>query len=273
MEFKADMHCHTTCSDGSLSPIDVLHLAKEKGLSGLSITDHDTIEAYDKRTLTEAQILGIELCPGVEFSTHHLQCSIHILGYAFDLNSMLLKEFCKRHQERRRHRNTSILRRLRFKGCSITEEDLYERYKKEKTVGRPHIALLMVERGFVKSIKEAFDKYIGDNKSCYDPGLPFTVEETIDVIHKAGGKAFIAHPHLIAHKKILKNLFQMSFDGLECYYSFSHHPNQSTLLQKAEELGWLVSGGSDFHGEVRPTIPLGASYIGRKEFDAIMRPT
>ncbi|PCI92414.1 phosphatase [Candidatus Aerophobetes bacterium] len=268
MEFRADMHCHSECSDGSLSPLELLSLAKEKGLSGLSITDHDTVEAYRKDVLEKAEELGIEICTGVEFSCQINGTNVHLLGYNLDLNSKPLLELCKRHQVRRKNRNDEILRLLDQHGFPVKQEDLAES-SHGKVIGRPHIAQVMLNKGYVASIKEAFNHYIGDNKCCYCPGESFSVEETIKVIREAGGKAFIAHPHLVKKGGVLRALLEMPFDGIECYYALFNRSANEKWLNVGKDKGWLISGGSDFHGELKPQIPLGASYVDRDTFDAI----
>lgn len=268
MEFRADLHCHSTYSDGQLSPTELVRHAHQLGLQGLSITDHDTVEAYTEEVFALAHSLGIILCTGVEFSCQIHCVSIHVLGYGFDPSSSVLLTLCKRHQLRRMHRNLNILKKLKEHGMMISEEELKHKVP-TNVIGRPHIALLMIEKGYVSSIAEAFNFYIGDGKSCFDPGEAFSVDETIEVIHAAHGKAFIAHPHLIKRKKILRELLNKPFDGLEAYYgAFQHHDNQKWLTI-AKEREWLISGGSDFHGELKPYIGLGASWVNEETFSKV----
>lgn len=259
--FKADLHTHTTCSDGSFSPEELIAHAKEIGLSALSITDHDTIDAY-KRAIPAAKAAGIILGSGVEFSALFKSMSVHVLGYDIDLHSIPLHAFCARHQERRYLRNRAILAKLAAHGMVIEEEEL-------KGCGRPHIAQLMVEKGFVPTIAAAFQKYIGDHRSCFVRGESFSVEETLDIIHQAGGKAFLAHPHLIEHRNKIKPLLELSFDGIECYYARFPRTDADKWVKMAAERGLLVSGGSDFHGTVKHFLPLGASFVDEEHFQAI----
>ena len=214
--FRADLHCHTTCSDGTFSPEQLLHLAKEKELSGISITDHDTIEAYCTAPAIAKQ-LGIKLGSGVEFSSVFQNLSVHILGYDFDLDSPAIVKLCERHRLRRTERNKRILENLSRLGMPIFEQEFPA--GKEHTIGRPHIAHLMIKKGYVATMREAFGLYIGDGKPCFDPGVGISSEETIKAIHQGGGKAFIAHPHLLEHARKIKHLLQLPFDGLECYYA------------------------------------------------------
>lgn len=271
MEFKADMHCHSTFSDGTLTPFEILDLAKTLHLKGLSITDHDTIDAYSLEFLDKAKNMQIEIIPGVEFSCQQSHYPIHVLGYNFSLECLILKDLCLRHAERRKQRNRVILEKLKSRGLNILEEELESSKHIHHVIGRPHIAAVMVKKGYVSSIEEAFKKYIGEGRPCYDMGDIITVEETIEIIHKAKGKVFIAHPHLITKKEILKELLSLPFDGIECYYAnFPMHKNIK-WLDIAERHHLLISGGSDFHGSVKPNIALGSSYVNLETFDKIRK--
>lgn len=268
MEFKADLHCHSTCSDGTLSPFEILELAKKTGLQGLSITDHDTIEAYTEAFFSKAKDLEIEIIPGVEFSCQQNHHPVHILGYNFSLEDEGLKHLCKRHHTRRKHRNEAILMKLNAKGLTLSPEEL-QQSNDIQVIGRPHIASLMIKKGYVKSIDEAFKKYLGEGKPCYDPGEVISVEETVEIIHKANGKAFIAHPHLISRNSVLKELLNMSFDGIECFYANFPMKKNLKWVEVAKSHSLLMSGGSDFHGSVKPSIALGASFTNLEFFNKI----
>ena len=265
-EFRVDLHCHTTCSDGTLSPEEVIRLAKQIGLSGLCITDHDTIEAY-QFAIPFSKEIGIEMITGAEFSASHNGTSVHILAYSFAPDSEVIKNFCHRHIERRTNRNREILDLLAKNKMPITEEELAEYSTKAKhTVGRPHIAMAMIKKGYVSNVKEAFKRYIGDGKPCYARGQTFTVEYILDVIHQANGLAIIAHPHLLEDHVTLRYLLELPFDGIECYYARFAPDNEKRWLEIAQKKKWLATGGSDFHGEIKPTIPLGCSWIGEETF-------
>jgi len=265
--FRADLHCHSTCSDGTLSPEELLKLAQERGLSGLSITDHDTIDAY-KTAIPAAKALGIRLGTGVELSCEHLETSVHILGYDYSLTTPSIKALCARHQRRRTERNRLILANLKKHKMPIEEEEL-QKFGQERTIGRPHIAQLMIEKGYVKTVKEAFNRYLGEGKSCYAQGAVFTALEAIEVLHQAGGKAFLAHPQLLPKTAPLKEILQLPFDGLECYYSLFGKETSQKWLEIAEKKKWLVSGGSDFHGGAKPDVVLGCSFVDQETFEKI----
>jgi len=263
--FRADLHCHTTCSDGSMTPEELILHAKEIGLSGVSITDHDCIIAY-KTAIPAAKKAGILLGNGVEFSSVDQGLSIHVLGYDFDLKSPELNAYCKRHIERRRNRNQRIIEKLAEKGMVVEVEE-----SQERPIGRPHIALALVEKGYVNSIQDAFNRFIGDGKPCFDPGVPMQTDETIEVIHRAGGKAFIAHPHLLKSRHHISKLLEKPFDGVECYYSKCSPVQEKKWVNIAKERGLLMSGGSDFHGAIKPGIPLGCSWVDQETFERIFQ--
>lgn len=264
--FRADLHCHSTCSDGTDTPEELVRHALDIGLSGLSITDHDTVEAY-KTALPLAQELGLRMITGVEFSTVHNETSIHILGYAFQPDHPAIEKLCARHVKRRTERNRKILEKLAEKGMPIEEEEIYT--ASPHTVGRPHIAQAMLARGYIKNFLEAFHKWIGDGKSCYARGESVSTKETVDIIHEAGGLAVIAHPHLVQNQTVLQSLFDLPFDGIECYYARFLPPMEKRWHDIAEKKGWIATGGSDYHGSVKPETPLGASWVNEETFQIL----
>lgn len=269
--FRADLHCHSTCSDGSETPQAIVHMAYEKGLKALSITDHDSIDAYDK-ALPEASKLGIEMISGVEFSSVHKGTSVHILGYGFELENQKIINFCKEHKERRIRRCMRILELLEKQNMPISQQELFQNSEgqsvpeKAKAYGRPHIAMLMIKKGYVSTIQEAFRKYLGEGCCCYTPAEGFSSEETIDLIHAVKGVAIIAHPHLIKDSRILLDLLKMPFDGIECYYGKFGPSVHERWVKIATRRQWLITGGSDFHGDIKPLLPLGSSWIDEDNF-------
>ena len=242
--------------------MELIQLAKQMGLKGLSITDHDSIDAYEE-AVPAAKAAGIRLGTGVEFSCEFQGISLHLLGYDFDLKNPQIQELCQRHKKRREIRNLAILAKLDKAGMPIRYEEL-----KGTTIGRPHIAQLMVEKGYVKNLREAFNQYLGEGKKCYDPGTPFTVEEAIEVIHAAGGKAFVAHPQLLPDAFPVEDLLKLSLDGLECFYCRLF---KKSWADYAEAKGWIKSGGSDFHGSAKPENELGCSGVDEETFNKIFK--
>jgi len=267
-DFASDLHCHSTYSDGTSTPEEIIDLATEKGLLGLSITDHDTVDAY-QRAIPYAKEKGMRLVTGVEFSAGINDTSIHILGYGFHPQNSIISNFCSRHEQRRKKRNQAIMDLLVKHQMPIDEHDLNRPIQGTfpKSVGRPHIAQQMVKKGYVKDIKEAFHKYLGDDKPCFIPGEFFSVAETIDVIHQANGVAVLAHPHLIDKKRTISQLMDMEFDGIEAYYAKFPLEKCTKWIDKAQENSWLITGGSDYHGTVKPHNHLGSSWTPRETFE------
>lgn len=263
-----DLHCHSYYSDGSCSPRELIDLAIDLDLTGLSITDHDTVDAY-QTAVPYAQEKGLKLIPGVEFSSGFNETSIHVLGYSFIPDNPIILNFCKRHEKRRKQRNRAILDLLVKHQMPIDEHELIRPVQGvfPKSIGRPHIALQMVKKGYVKDMNEAFKKYLGDNKPCYIPGDYFSTAETIDVIHQANGIAVLAHPHLIDRRRVVNQLLELEFDGIEAYYARFPLSQCQKWITKAEERSWLITGGSDFHGTVKPHNMLGSSWTPQETFD------
>lgn len=265
--FRADLHCHTLYSDGILTPDALIAKAKEIGLSGLSITDHDSIQAYETAPALarEKQLL---LGSGVEFSCAFGELSIHVLGYDFDIHHAGLKSFCEQHRVRRQERNRIILDKLKRRGMVLDEDELN---RMGHMIGRPHIARLMLQKGYVNTMKEAFQLYIGDLKPCYYRGPGFSIEETLALIHEAGGKAFIAHPHLMHSASNIKTLLKLPFDGIECHYAKLPAGQEKKWIKMAKEKNLLMSGGSDFHGDVGEYTSLGSSWVDEDNFHKIFQ--
>ncbi|MEZ5314891.1 MAG: PHP domain-containing protein [Chlamydiales bacterium] len=265
MIFKADLHCHSIFSDGTDDPEKLIYQAVQSGLLGLSITDHDTIAAYPA-AIDYARKHRLLLLPGVEFSAAYQGVSVHVLGYAFALHSQKLHQLCDQHRHRRVNRNRNILKKLKKLGMSIEEEEIKTQ---SKVIGRPHIAQIMVQKGFVSSIKEAFDHYLGEKKEAYDPGEPISIMETIETIHAAYGLAVIAHPHLIKQQSIIKYLLELPFDGIEAYYARFKPAQEKPWIEIGNEKKWINTGGSDYHGKIKPFHFLGSSWVDKNTFDQL----
>ncbi len=265
-DFRADLHCHTNCSDGSDDPFTLLDIAKEAGLSGLSITDHDTIHAYTPELYAKAKELGIELLIGTEISTEFEGLTVHILAYGFNET---LQDFLDEAVQKRQERNRQILLKLKKKGIIIDEEEL-RRHGPDQIIGRPHIATVLLERGVVSSIQEAFERYLKDTATCYAIGGKFTPLDAIRAIQRAKGKAVIAHPHVLKKGRFLRELLSHPFDGIECHYGRLHREQEKPWIKIAKEKGWIETGGSDYHGKLRPYIQLGCSWVGEETFRKLL---
>ena len=237
----------------------------KRGLAGLVITDHDSVAAYPQ-VLQGAQQAGVSMVTGVEFSSQFEGASVHVLGYSFAHTAPSITALCRRHTERRHRRNHAILAKLRASGMPLDEERFIIEVG---AVGRPHIAQAMVEQGYVASLPEAFKKWIGDGMPCYAAGDVITTEETIAAIHKGGGFAIIAHPHLMRPQRVITRLMTLPFDGLEGYYAHFHSKDEQRWVRMGRERDWLVTGGSDFHGAAKPMIRLGASWVNEETFQQL----
>lgn len=264
-ELRVDLHCHSTYSDGSLTPAELLALAGQEGLDAIAITDHDTFEGFFEAA-KERSAYSIEVLPGVEISAEHGKESVHVLGLAFDPSNEQLLQFCSEQRQRRGHRNRAIIKKISSMGMPLTEEDIIISTNPGCTYGRVHIAHAMWKKGYVKDIAQAFRRYIGDSKSCYVSANHCSVEQAIAIIHQAKGKAVLAHPHLIQRKSTLRAMMKLSFDGIEGIYSrFPEEDNRRWLLT-AQEKGWFVTGGSDFHGVAKPHTRLGCALTPQEVF-------
>jgi predicted metal-dependent phosphoesterase TrpH len=274
MDFRADLHLHSTFSDGIYPPEKLLRLAKEVELSGVSITDHDTISAYSEELFDLAKDLDIQLLTGVEISSSLLGDVVHILGYGFDYKSKALLDFLEEARKKRKMRNQAILKKLSNYNIQISIDELYNKglYKNENeiaSIGRPHIAKLMVEKGFVRDFKAAFSEYLKDGAKCYVEGEKFSPSEVISKLHEVKAKAIIAHPHLIKDFNLLQALLEMPFDGIEAYYGRITPDKEKRWLKIAEKKGWIITGGSDFHGDTKPFLTIGCSWVSKEIFDQL----
>jgi predicted metal-dependent phosphoesterase TrpH len=255
-------------SDGSYRPKELVDLAFSLGFSGLSITDHDTLIAFSECN-AYAVSKGLLLLPGVEISADYEKEPVHVLGYSFSPESPSLHEFCRKHRLRREERNQKMLEKLSKAGMTVTMEEVKALSPEASSYGRPHIALALLKKGYIHDLVSAFTHYLGSGKPCYVPGEKWTVQEAIDAVHEAGGKAILAHPHLLNQRKVVEALLTMPFDGLEGYYDGAPLKDNERWCQEAKKRKWLVTGGSDFHGSFRPKVPFGSSWAPEETIDVL----
>ena len=243
----ADLHLHTQFSDGTETPARVVELAKAAGLSAIAITDHDNTEAFAVAQPL-AQQVGIELLPGIEMSASAEGEEVHVLGFLMDLQHAGLVQHLAEQQARRVARVFEMVKRLAAAGVSISAEDVLQ-LAGEGTVGRPHVARILMKRGYVTTTQEAFAKYIGPNNPGFVPGSPLRPARVISVIRDAGGVPVLAHPIYLKRDDLIERFVHEGLAGLEVYHS-SHTPEQILHYeQMADRLKLLKTGGSDFHGE------------------------
>lgn len=255
-----DLHTHSTESDGTLSPEDLVEHAKELGLSAIALTDHDTVNGLPKAR-RRAKELGIELVPGIELSTDYEGMEVHILGYYMDETEPAFLTKLQEFVDGRERRNDQMMELLQKEGFAITMEDL-RRENPDSVITRAHISRYLVEHGFVKDKATVFQVYLGDGRRCYVPREKITPFEAIRLIQLGGGLAFFAHP-VLCHmedgrlRSFVQSLKEAGLAGIEVMYSLNRPEDEAYLKRLAEEYGLLVSGGSDFHGENKPDIQLG----------------
>jgi predicted metal-dependent phosphoesterase TrpH len=261
-----DLHSHTTASDGTYSPAQLVDEARRTGVRTLGITDHDTFSGYDQ-ALPLARQSGLELVCGIELSTKLHGHSVHLLGYF--LNPLVnadglgvFRRWIGDLQASRRERNVRLIARLRELGLDITLEEVQARGG--EMTGRPHFAQVLIEKGYVSSLQQAFDEYLDETAKGYVTRREPQFAEAVKHIRDAGGIASLAHPVRIREDvaAILPELRGAGLNAIEVYHS-DHGPSQSALyLELAEQHGLLVTGGSDFHGAVKPEIHLGTGRGG-----------
>lgn len=259
-----DLHVHSNCSDGTLSPEEVVLYAKSKGLSAIALTDHDTVTGID-HAIKKGLEVGITVVPGIEFSADYMGKEVHILGYYIDYTHKELLEKLNWLIESRKKRNLLILDKLAALHMPLTFEDLGEGCHSGTVLTRAHFAAALLRKGYVTTRDEAFAKYIGAGKPAYVPREHFTAVECIKMIHQAGGLAVLAHPKLYGFSnsevtQILKDLKSKELDGVECLYCTHSKDEVAHLLQVCANLKLLPTGGSDFHGDNKPNLDMGTGY-------------
>ena len=213
----------------------------------------------------------IPLLPGVEFSTTFYNQSVHLLAYAFQLEHPELHSFCNIHHERRLKRFKQIISKLNKEGVAVTLDDVLQLLEGQNysVLGRPHLAQVLVNKGIVPSIQAAFKTYLGTNLPGYVPSDAFSIEETLELIRAVKGKAILAHPHIYSNRKLITSLLALPLDGIEGYYGRFHPNQEQKWLTIAQEKNWLVTGGSDYHGTVKPHLMLGCSWTGEEVFQTL----
>ena len=271
MEFSRhgsiDLHIHTTASDGTLTPQEIISYAHQLKLKAIAITDHDTV-AGSREALRNGIPPSIKFLTGVEISAtpppfYPGSGSFHLLGYSIRLNDPILNQTLEKLQQARKNRNPTIISRLNKLGISITLDEV-RKEAGEGQLGRPHIGQLMVKKGVVPSIDAAFDQFLGNGRPAYVDKQRVECFKAIEMIRDAGGVPVLAHPGLLDYRdenhldELIANLKIAGIEGLEVYYS-EHTPNQTRLYTAlAHRHGLLMTGGSDFHGDIQPEIEMGS---------------
>ncbi|HEX9049615.1 MAG TPA: PHP domain-containing protein [Anaeromyxobacter sp.] len=254
---KIDLHSHSRASDGEYSPADVALRAHAAGLSVWALCDHDTVAGLAEAAAA-AGPLGIRLVPGIELSAFLDRKEIHVLGHFLDPAHPALKAFEDRLAEHRRWRMGEIVKRLEALHVHVRAEEI-ERFSGGKTIGRPHVARAILARGYVATVREAFDRFLGEGMPAFVPRLRLEVAEAVSLVRGAGGTATIAHPAVSRlDRREVERARAAGVVGLEVHHADHDPGTRERLLRLADELGMVPTAGSDFHGEtVAPDRHLG----------------
>ena len=258
-----DLHTHTKYSDGSLTPEELMDYAIYKGLKAIAITDHDTVDALDE-AVAYAQDKDIELIPGVELSTEWRDKDIHIVGLDIDYKAKGFTEYLSEFVESRDVRNEKMCALLSNAGMPMTYEELKERFP-DSVITRGHYARFMLEKGYTSYLKEAFERYIGDNGPYFVPREKTTAADGVRLIKEAGGIPIVAHPMLYHMnwdriQTLIDELKPIGLMGIEAAYTTNSSSEERETRVFAARNGLLISGGSDYHGEAKPLTDLGLGF-------------
>lgn len=254
-----DLHSHTLYSDGSASPQELVRLAAAAGARALAVTDHDTVAGL-REGREAAEEVGIEFINGVEISAEYSPGTMHILGYFIDIKSELLTSKLDELKEARDRRNPEIASRLQALGLEVFYEEV-QALAGSEVVGRPHFARVMLEKGYVDSIQDAFNRFLAKGAPAYVEKRRLSPSEAISLIHDAGGVAVLAHPYQLKlpfedTDRMFGELAALGLDGVEAIYSRHSKAERDMYADMAASYGLLVTGGSDYHGTYKPDIDI-----------------
>ena len=261
-----DLHMHSSCSDGTLTPEELVAAALDMGLEAAALTDHDTVSGVE-RFLNAASGTPLHAVPGVELASMLFSKDIHIVGLFIDPGCTSLRSALEQMRMWREERNAEMVEKIRAKGYDITLDEVLAEAGGE-SVGRPHMASVLLRKGYFQDMQGVFNRLIGRGGSCYVARKYYPVDACIRLIHEAGGLAVWAHPLHAAHgaraalRKIGSRLVSCGIDGLECYYSMFAEQQQADALEFARARSLLISGGSDFHGASHPRVKMGTGIDG-----------
>lgn len=241
----ADLHIHTTASDGRLAPQEVIARAAERGLQFIAITDHDTIDGL--LLVSNSNILPLTIIPGIEFSTDLPYNEVHILGYHIDVTNLTLQKQLQLIIQDRLTRVEKMVKRLQELGYHISLSRVQEIAGTAKALGRPHVAKALVENGYFSTVQDVFNGLLEKNGPAYIPHYKLSPKEVIDLIHLAGGLAILAHPGLVGSDVIVQDIIALGIDGLEAYHPSHNEEQTDKYAALAEANGLAITGGSDFH--------------------------
>ncbi len=257
---RIDLHLHTTASDGTDTPAETVEKAAALGLAAVALADHDTVSGVAEARRA-GERLGVEVVPGIEVSSDYRDNNIHVLGYFLDPESPALQPVLDWVRIERIARNEYVVNRMADDGIDISVEELRREYP-DAVLGRPHMAELLMKKGYVSSVKEGFERYLGEGSKYYLPKRRISLARAIETIRAAGGVPVLAHPLQYGYPlgevtEMIEYAVSLGVRALECFYS-EHSPEQERwLLAQAERYALGVSGGSDWHGSRKPWIQMG----------------
>ena len=258
-----DLHVHSTKSDGSLSPSDLVLEAKKKGLKAFALTDHDTVDGIEE-AMAASIGSGVTVIPGIELSTEYEGKDIHIVGLLIDKEQPAFKEKIQEFVDSRILRNRKMCQKLTEAGMPLTYEELMAEFP-GAVITRAHYAQILLKKGYTKSLKEAFERYIGDRGPCFIPREKITPEDGVKLILDAKGIPVLAHPLLYGMGKdrlqlLVERLKVAGLEAIEAVYCTNTPSEEAQMRELAKKNGLLISGGSDFHGSAKPGLEMGTGY-------------
>ena len=246
-----DFHMHSIYSDGVKSPEGLLRHAIDCNLSMMALTDHDEINGIKALRTAQDQLdpeKTIKIINGCEFSADYKDKSIHILGYRFDETNKELRDFIEYFKSKREERIDEIIRRCNNAGYFISKDELLKKFPKTQAYGRPHIGQLLIDGGYAKDINDVFKDILRKDSPCYVPKVKIEVPYIIDIIHKAGGLAVMAHPKLVSSDEYVVEMLAYDFDGMEVYHTKHNDDDVKRYKALAIKHNLFITGGSDYHG-------------------------
>ena len=246
-----DFHMHSIYSDGVKSPEGLLRHAIDCNLSMMALTDHDEINGIKALRTAQDQLdpeKTIKIINGCEFSADYKDKSIHILGYRFDETNKELRDFIEYFKSKREERIDEIIRRCNNVGYFISKDELLKKFPKTQAYGRPHIGQLLIDGGYAKDINDVFKDILRKDSPCYVPKVKIEVPYIIDIIHKAGGLAVMAHPKLVSSDEYVVEMLAYDFDGMEVYHTKHNDDDVKRYKTLAIKHNLFITGGSDYHG-------------------------
>jgi predicted metal-dependent phosphoesterase TrpH len=263
-----DLHTHTTASDGTYAPRELVAEAASRGVRVLAITDHDSTEGLAEALEEAERRRPLEIVPGIEINCDVEGAEIHVLGYLMDWQAEWFQDFCREQRRERRARVHRMVERLAALGMPLEADEVFA-IVKEGSAGRPHVAQVMVARGYVKTVREAFDKYLASGKPGHVQRKKLTPEAAVRIIRKAGGVPVFAHPGLADRDALIPGLIAAGLMGIECYYTEHSAAQRASYLQLCKDHDLVATGGSDFHGPKVRAATLGSPAVPMAAVDAL----